>query len=284
MKLPMPITINFVTIYKLIRKSMWFKRWFCKSVAEVPQVGKKQTALLYAINDYPGNQNDLHGCLNDSRDVAKELDALYPGFKIKAFTNNKATRNSFLTEVPKAIKELRPEDFLLVHYSGHGTQVIDIHGDDADGYDEGICLIDGVVIDDDIKEALLGIPDGATVLLMFDSCFSGTITKDMNNAKIKFMPPPVTRKKKRKKIVRIPRSEMKWIVMSGCREDQTSADAFINGEYHGAFTYYALRALIPGITYRQWIDKIHKYLPSQNFEQVPTLEGRESLFDKKIFT
>ncbi len=33
-------------------------------------------------------------------------------------------------------------------------------------------------------------------------------------------------------------SEMNHVLWSGCRDDQTSADAFIGGDYHGAFTYY----------------------------------------------
>lgn len=284
MKLPFPISINIVPIIKLIRKSMWWRRLFCKSEPIiVPFIGTRK-ALLFALNDYPGSENDLNGCLNDQRDVEATLKALYPGFVIKKFANEQVTWQCFIYEVTKAIGELKDGDFLLVHYSGHGTQVTDVHGDDDDGYDEGIYLHDGVVIDDDIKSSLLGIPDGATVVLAFDSCFSGTITRAINNAKPKFMAPDKSVPLRTKKRIRIPKEDMKWMVFSGCREDQTSADAFINGEFHGAFTYYWLKALVPGITYEKWLSNIRKYLPSKHYEQVPTLEGKKELFTKVIFT
>jgi metacaspase-1 len=85
------------------------------------------------------------------------------------------------------------------------------------------------------------------------------------------------------KRVRFDKSEMKWIVLSGCGEKQTSADAFISRRYNGAFTYYALKTLKVGMTYNEWIKAINAYLPSKNYDQVPTLEGNEKLFSKPIF-
>jgi len=265
--------------------NMCFKRWFSKP-DPIP-TGKKKTALLFAINNYPGSANDLNGCLNDMRDVEKMLNDKFPGFVIKKFADAKATVNYFIIEVTEAIKNLVAGDVLLVHYSGHGTQVYDPHGDEADSYDEAIYLYDGAVIDDDIGKALQSIPDGATVCLMFDSCFSGTVTRILNRskhpAKNKFMPMkdiPV-RKKKR---IRFPKSEMKWIVYSGCKEDETSADAYLSGEYHGAFTYFALKVLTTDMTYKQWIEAINMQLPNKNYTQTPTMEGNELLFTKQVFT
>ena len=259
--------------------------WFVQEPEPIPepQEGNKKTALLFGINNYPGTSNDLNGCINDILDIDKKLSTDFPEFKTKLFKDSQVTKYTFITEVTKEISLLIAGDVLLVSYSGHGTQVYDTSGDEADGYDEAVYLYDGSVIDDDIGDALKNIPDGATVVLMFDSCFSGTVTRLLNGDKTKFVQteglPP--RKIKRK---RFKKSEMKWIVFSGCSEQQTSADANINGKYNGAFTFYALKTLSPDITYRQWITKIHQYLPSNNFSQNPTLEGREGLFDKKVLT
>ena len=260
--------------------------WFTKPEPEPnpgPIEGNRKTALLFGINNYPGSSNDLNGCLNDISDIAQRLSDDFPEFKTKLFKDSQVTRYTFITEVTKEIGMLVPGDVLLISYSGHGTQVYDISGDEEDGYDEAIYLYDGSVIDDDIGDALKNIPDGATVILMFDSCFSGTVTRRLNGDKTKFIKTEglPLRKKKRK---RFKKSEMKWIVFSGCSEQQTSADALISGRYNGAFTYYALKALTVDITYREWIDKIHEYLPSKDFDQNPTLEGREGLFDKKVLT
>lgn len=261
----------------------WFKPNTPTTPVPDPSTGNKKTALLFAINNYPGTGNDLRGCINDQLNVISKLDKQFPGFVIKAFTDEQVTRSVFISEVVYAISALNPGDVLLIHYSGHGTQVYDRSGDEEDGYDEALYLYDGVVIDDDIGKSLKSIPDGATVVLMFDSCFSGTITRLAGNkkSKIKFVQTEglLLRKKKR---IRIPKEDMKWVVFSGCEEDQTSADAYIGGSYNGAFTYYAVKTLIPDITYNDWLVKIKNYLPSTTFKQIPTLEGNISLFNNVV--
>jgi metacaspase-1 len=65
------------------------------------------------------------------------------------------------------------------------------------------------------------------------------------------------------------------VLLAGCRSDQTSADARIAGEYHGAFTYYladAIQRAKGQITYRQLADKVGKKLKGGNFSQIPQLE------------
>jgi len=246
----------------------------------------RKIALLFAINDYPGSANDLRGCLNDQTDLIKKLNKDFPGFIIHKFADSQAKRSTFIDEVKNAIQSLVPGDVLLIHYSGHGTQVYDKNGDEADGYDEAICLYDGNVIDDDIGDALTGIPEGAIVVIMLDSCFSGTATRAMNikhPKKNRFMPNPDLPRREKKRI-RFQKSEMKWIVFSGCGENQTSADAYINGRYNGAFSYFAIKTLEPGISYSLWITRINGYLPSSNYDQIPTLEGKESLFDLLVLT
>lgn len=270
---------------------MCFKKWFCKPdpVQDPNPVHNVKTALLFAINNYPGSTNDLNGCLNDQVDVINKLNSLFPGFNIKRFEDEQVTRSVFIREVTAAIKNLISGDTLLVHYSGHGTQEYDIHSDEADGYDEAIYLYDGTVIDEDIAASLRGIPDGATVILMFDSCFSGSVTRASLNpvpnpfaTRFRFIQNPRL-PKRNKKTIRIPKEEMKWIVLSGCGEQQTSADAYFNGRANGAFTYYALKTLVPGITYTQWFEQIRRFLPSDKFNQAPTLEGKGALFSNIVF-
>jgi len=305
-----PIKVNIFSlfkIYRLIKKFLnslktkkggnmclkkLFPNWFKPDPEPIPDpipdpitgTGKK-TALLFAINNYPGSVNDLNGCINDQMDVTTKLNQDFPGFVIKQFRDSEVTRYKFMTEIENAIALLHSGDVLLIHYSGHGTQVFDEDGDEVDKYDEAVYLYDQPVIDDDLGYALTSIPNGATVLLIFDSCFSGTINREFKenaeDIKNRFVPLPGKAIRHTKKI-RFDKEEMKWIVFSGCGEHQTSADAYINGKYHGAFTYYAIRTLTPGITYREWMNKIHDYLPSKDFDQDPTLEGKENLFDHMV--
>jgi hypothetical protein len=267
---------------------MCFKKWCHKpDPIPVPDPATKR-ALLFAINDYPGSQNDLNGCVNDQKDVENKLNSLFPGFDIRRFKDSEVTGSRFLSEIKNAISVLRSGDILLIHYSGHGTQVQDPNGDETDGYDEAVYLYDGPVVDDDIGVTLDKIPDGAKVVLLFDSCFSGTITRAFNPGSIgtknRFyqMPGVPIRRMSRSNFAIS--NNMKWIVISGCGEQQTCADAYFNGRANGAFTYYALKALKPNLTYAEWFTEIRKSLPSQEFDQSPTLEGIESLFTNIVFT
>jgi hypothetical protein len=274
---------------------MCFKRiweWLFPKPDPEPEpepTGEKRTALLFAINNYPGTVNDLNGCLNDQTDLANWINDNFSEFVIKKFADSKVTCSTFVSEIKNAVKSLVSGDFLVIHYSGHGTQVYDIHGDEKDSYDEAVYLYDGPVIDDDINSALGAIPDGATVLLLFDSCFSGTVTRNpvrfgepVKQNRFHPMPGMPIRKKVRTKLAK--KGEMKWIVISGCGEEQTSADAYISGRYNGAFTYYLLKSLSIDKTYQECFDKLRTYLPSKDYDQAPTLEGKTELFNKLIFT
>ena len=239
-------------------------------------------ALLFAINAYGGG-NDLNGCINDQKDLEAKLNAQFPGFDIRKFKDSEVTTDRFMSELEGSIAVLKEGDVLLVHYSGHGTTVLDRDGDEQDGEDEALYLKNGVLTDDRIGKALEKIPSGAKVILMFDSCFSGTITRAVKKAK--FIPNPelAGKRLKRKRHLAV-RSGMNHVVFSGCSEDQTSADAYISGRYNGAFTFYALLTLQPGMTYNTWFGNIRIHLPNKSFDQIPTLEGPEDLLTQTVFT
>lgn len=68
---------------------------------------------------------------------------------------------------------------------------------------------------------------------------------------------------------------MNHLLMSGCRSDQTSADAYINGRYNGAFSYYAINEVKRGAA--RSLNVVHAaYLndiKSGGYTQEPQLEG-----------
>lgn len=142
----------------------------------------------------------------------------------------------------------------------------------------------------EVDNAIAKLPSGAVVLVFADSCFSGTITRFFSNnphpTQNRFYHnPQVSRKRKKlnKKFAIGKETPTKWLTFSMCQEQQTSADAYINGEYHGAGTYYAMKALRVGMTYREWGLEIQKYLPSSSFDQAPYIEGPDYLLDKIVF-
>lgn len=70
-------------------------------------------------------------------------------------------------------------DMVLLTFSGHGGQVPDT--DDLDisegKYDETWCLYDRQVLDDEIYRALARFKPGVRILIISDSCHSGTVSK-----------------------------------------------------------------------------------------------------------
>jgi hypothetical protein len=76
------------------------------------------------------------------------------------------------------------------------------------------------------------------------------------------------------------------ILIAACRDDQTSADAWIDGGYHGAHTYYLCRALASGardLTYRALVSAAGTALSRAGFDQVPQLEGPARLLVDPVF-
>ena len=77
------------------------------------------------------------------------------------------------------------------------------------------------------------------------------------------------------------------MLITGCRDTQTSADAFINGRYNGALTFALVEAIRKGkgrLTYKDLHDRASAVLKTRKFDQVPQLEGRTSRFAAPLFS
>ncbi len=130
-------------------------------------------------------------------------------------------------------------------------------------------------------------PDGV-ICVLADSCYSGDITRFMGIVapslykRNKFYPTPGVIAGPNYPLFHKQDRLLRWVVISGCGKVGYSADAYINGDYQGAFTYYAMKTLRPGMTYRQWYAAIRSYLPSASFEQSPVLSGPDRVVDSVI--
>ena len=89
----------------------------------------------------------------------------------------KATRAAMLAALRAAAKTLASGDFFFLTYSGHGGQVPDVNGDEDDKKDETWCLYDGQLIDDELYFELGQFKAGVRILVLSDSCHSGTVTR-----------------------------------------------------------------------------------------------------------
>lgn len=79
------------------------------------------------------------------------------------------------------------------------------------------------------------------------------------------------------------------LLLAGCRDNQTAADAYLDGDFHGAFTYYFCHVLrqSPNLGSQAAIDRVAELLKTNQFEQVPQHEGihrYSSIFGNQTLT
>ena len=101
-------------------------------------------ALLIGINKYRIDGADLRGCVNDVEDLSAALVECY-GFKksdIAVLTDFDATKKAIEAGIKALLRDSKSGDVALLHYSGHGSNVPDDNGDEADGRDEILCPTD----------------------------------------------------------------------------------------------------------------------------------------------
>jgi hypothetical protein len=239
-------------------------------------ITSKHVFLGFGINDYQGSDNDLRGCRNDIEDEIKKLKREFPEFQCLKYFDSQVTTRFFVEEVQRVMSALPSDGFLYIKYSGHGTQIPTVA--EANKYNEALYLYNGPLVDDEIYKLQQQTPLGQTVLAKFDSCFSGDIGSrafcNPGYRKARFMPlqgvplmyVPVNRLAKTD-------DGQRWIIMSGCGEEQTSADAMFNGRANGAFTYYDLQSYFRGTLYLNELSGVRKQLFNYSFSQRPELSG-----------
>lgn len=246
-------------------------------------------ALCIGVNDYPGTDNDLAGCVNDAQDWADELTKR--GFDTELMLDSEATGEAMRAGIRRKLAGAATGDRVVITYSGHGTWVPDDSGDEPDGRDEALCPYDiftnGPLVDDELYDILSERHRGTRVVVISDSCHSGTVARlapplGASTDKVRFLPPSVfLAPDEAARASRIPRvaagrPRNAALLMSGCRDFEYSYDADFGGRPNGAFTYVALatlRDLPAGATYRDWAAAIAKRLPSRDYPQTPGLDG-----------
>ncbi len=273
-------------------------------------------AVLVGINRYAQPGSDLRGCVNDVLDMQAVLTELY-GFRdedVTTLLDEQATQAGMQTAITDLVTSGEPGDVLVLHYSGHGSHVRDVSGDEDDMRDEILCphdmSWDTPFLDDWLRTTFDKLADGVNLTVVMDCCHSGSNTRVLNppDAAVipRYLPNPylvvddhdvdlvatsrgVRGRRSRRRttgtgdvhVVNLTES-----LITGCRDTQTSADARINGEFHGALTYYlvaSIRELGPRASYRQIHARTRDLLRGE-YDQVPQLEGRSAHLDSPFLS
>ena len=137
-------------------------------------------ALCIGVNNYPGTHMDLAGCVNDAEDWTAELKAR--GFAVTQLLDAQATKAAMVKGFKAVIGAAAKGDIVVITFAGHGTYVPDLNGDELDGLDEALCPYDlqtggAALIDDEIHAMFAARKPGVRLVLISDSCHSGTVTR-----------------------------------------------------------------------------------------------------------
>lgn len=122
---------------------------------------------------YDGWTGDCPGTDVDAAQMAQRCE--WNGINYVTLRDEQATIANCIEAARVATQGLRAYDLLLLSLSGHGGQVPDSSGDEADGLDETLCLWDGELTDDVIGDLLLACSvTNLRVAIITDSCNSGS--------------------------------------------------------------------------------------------------------------
>jgi hypothetical protein len=269
-------------------------------------------AVLIGVNRYRIPGADLRGCVNDVKNMAGLLTKQY-GFKrgdLTTLLDYGATKKATEAAIRKLVAGGRRGDVLVVHFSGHGSNVPDDDGDEADKRDEILCPTDldwkDPLRDDWLRKTFDGLKAGVSLTVITDCCHSGTITRAVQPPDApmmeRYLPSPWdlvatesgrrlrgtvrglrTAARPARKASDVVVVDLPEVLVSGCRADQTSADAHIGGSFNGALTYHLVAALEEGkapATLRDLHAGVTARLKRAGFDQVPQLEGARARLDQ----
>lgn len=242
------------------------------SAPPAPQARK--AALLIGIN-YVGTASALRGCINDVRNVKAALINSY-GFlenDILVLTDDQGgDKRPTAANIVKAInwlvsKNREGYDSLWFHYSGHGTYTRDRNRDERDWRDECIVPVDFRLITDDalLKNLVSPLKAGTQFVCFMDCCHSGT----QLDLRWRYVSGNRNILENRRSNVRA-----NVILVSGCKDNQTSADVKYSDEWAGAMTRHLLATLKESnynITCYNLLRKLRDKLRRGRLRQIPQI-------------
>jgi len=272
---------------------------------------KRKKALLVGIN-YIGSRNELQGCINDVQNQYEVIteNLGFPRDRIMLLSDDQdpsrhPTKSLILGGIKWLLEGAMAGDLLFFHYSGHGSQVPDRSGDEPDGKDE--CFVpldfkshhgpDGMITDDVLKQFFFDrVPQGVHVVCIFDCCHSGSmsdlacIRSSSHDRQVPRCIEPSEEMKAEIDQIAAKRAaegtsratkfgwdgaQDKFIcTFSGCQDNQTSADVYVDGMHQGAFTWGFLKALNKtgfDATFEELHCATKKNLRRKRYDQIPTV-------------
>ena len=268
----------------------------------------RRTALLVGINYNNNPDATLNGCYNDVVNISQYLrDVLgYSASSVNILTDGNRgaagagtasalppTRQNIIAGLTNLVAGMIPGDEAVFHFSGHGSLVRDTNGDEATGLDSCLCPLDyavpasaggGMITDDEIRTLLVNkVPRGARLYVILDCCHNGTgcdirYKYEDFSVLLRQRPTPIWRTMQRAFTnPKYTETAGEVYMISGCRDEQTSADAYINNAFAGALTYAvfsilrANQATIRTYSWSSLLRDVRHFMRVNKYTQIPQL-------------
>lgn len=184
---------------------------------------------------YAGWNGTLEACENDARDMA--IIAGSQGFESKILLTGAATYAAVLGGIRNAAALLHPGDSFLLTFACHGAQLTGGDPSEDDGLDETLVLFDRMLRDDELGSALRTFRPGVRVVVVSDSCHSGTVVRRRDA--LRFMPEDVLEKTLARhpelyaRRARARALNPDVLLLSAAQDDEAAADGRVNGLFTG---------------------------------------------------
>ena len=232
-------------------------------------------ALLIGANYTATPQNRLNGCIDDIVNIHNMLIDAY-GYQESNMVilrddnlplAKPPTKANILSALAALIAITQSGDEAWIHYSGHGTQV-KVGGNTCEAIVPCDFTKSGFILDTELFAAIA--PSKGRLLMFFDSCTSGSVCNLQYS--IQSQNGIYYQVKNSNQAI----SNPNVIMISGCKDGQTSADIYDaeDRDYEGAFTdglIRTLRANQHNIDIRNLYGKVCAFLAARKFSQIPVL-------------
>jgi hypothetical protein len=204
-------------------------------------------------------------------------------FKSAIRLNEGATVSNILFDMKVAARHLEYGDFFFLTFSGHGGLVWDHNGDEEGSHDQAWCLYDRMLVDDDLYEQLKGFRPGVRVLVIADSCHSGTSIKNGNgNERTRSIGPVEARNFP---LVKTDEVLASCILLAACQDHQSAYTG--NNLNNSLYTFWMLKVLEQYEfcdSYRELHNRIAQHMPPKS---IPNLfkfgPGADQFVKKRPF-
>jgi hypothetical protein len=236
-------------------------------------------ALLIGIDYLAIPSITLNGCIYDVINIGHVLIDAYNYDSVTILRddmNNPATmptRANIINNLRLLAQQSTALDEIWVHYSGHGSQIPDKTAYAGTGLNQILVPCDyqtaGFIIDKELFAIAKNIK--CKTLFIFDACHSGTMC-DLQWS-YQYVTPTAWTKTQNNTVAL---SNPNIYMISGCKDDQTSADAFIKTDQtaQGAFTsafITALRYYRHNVSITNVYQYVCGYLIANGLTQTPVL-------------